>query len=323
MHFQVYFVFLCFYTVQSLSSIDCEKQRDSNGHLWTQNLGRSQILDFIQHSAKAKKSSKEKSLLFAKGKALSELRSECGHIPERTKLFEKCVNDKNESFVRYSVKVKECNRKDSAENKLLLNVLNRYHKEILLKTQLDRQNCINEDSECIDIASALLSQGDRESALSLLSMSCDFGSFRSCYFTSRLLLNKFKKSKMYFLKGCKKSSPKTCLERSFQYEGKKANHIEILMGACDMDVGVACYKLSEIDSKYKVKKYLSKACLNGSKDACLELVKMNLSKIEREVHKKSFCRSGITSYCKKNNQKEYDLMDNLEDDEISIKPLEI
>lgn len=309
---------LFFLSLPSLSA-DCLEQRDSNGHLWARKLGRGQIVGLVQFSAKGEGNTSEKSWLSAKGKALSELVNECGMIPEDTKLFESCQEGNFESYVRYSVSKKDCDAKKRIENKKLSSLLDQYKRDILISSE-----CMKNSSECVNKADVLIKDGKFEDAELLLTKACEEGKSKACFYLSKLKIDKnFELSQSFFLKGCHVVGKLKCFENTIQYKTKKAHYENILKSLCDIGNGYSCNQLIDIGSGKDIKELLIKGCTGGAKIACKKLAKMKLSASEIKVFSSDFCKSGISSYCPKANKDKYDLMENLEDEEISIKPLDI
>lgn len=311
-------------TCHSSFATDCLKQQDENGAFWARNLGRSQVSGFIQHSASSYNNNIDKAWFYAKGRALSDLAAECGNIPDDVKAFEKCESSDSHVYIRYSVKHEDCGKDNSKTNILLTDLLKKYNDEILLNKSINTKNCLSKADDCLILANALIANSKKEEALSILKMSCELNKYKACFAISRLLLSdKIQSAKNYYLKGCQKSPKKDCYQYGFLFEKNKKQYLEVLLGACDLGEGRSCYRLTEIDERFDVKKNIIKSCINGSKEGCLKLSLMNLSKNEVEAYRSDFCSSGIDKYCKKSNTERYDLMDNLDDEEESIKPLKL
>ncbi len=303
---------------------NCSNQKDSNGFFWTRNLGRSQVQDYVQFSAFANDEISEKAWFLAKGIALSELEAECGKIPKSTFLFEKCQDHNNDTFIRYSTKKKECLNDNAEVNKTLTTLLKRYHEEILLHEKITLQSCINDENGCVIIANALLAKNKKEDAIRILNSSCDNGKFKACFFLSRIHLNNsYHKSKLAFLRGCKSSTHMACLQNSFKFQSNEKNYEDSLLSACDLGVGDACFKLVGVSDRYNNKNFISKSCIKGSVEGCRKLASFFLTTQEIKNYSSDFCKTGMKSYCRDNESMKYNLMDNLRDDEESIKPLEI
>ncbi|EQC48677.1 hypothetical protein M899_1039 [Bacteriovorax sp. BSW11_IV] len=295
------------------------EQRDSNGQLWARKLGRSQVVDFVQFSAKGDGKTSEKAWLSAKGKALSDLVSECGSIPEETKLFESCQDENYQSYVRYSVSKKDCDSKKEIENKNLRALLEQYKTEVLFSS-----DCIKQSNECVNKADILIKDGRSQDAELLLTKACEEGKSKACFYLSKLKIDSnFELSQSFFVKACHIVGKLKCFENTIQYKNKKTHYENILKNLCDIGNGYSCDQLIDVGSNMDKKDLLIKGCTGGAKVACKKLAKMNLTSSEIKVFSSDFCKSGIDSYCPKKNKDKYDLMENLEDEEISIKPLEI
>ncbi len=141
-------IFLGFTLALKPSSADhCLKELNSNGMLWATKLGRTQVLNFVQHSASGTVKDADESWMIAKGRALSELKAECGKLPKKVKAFEKCQSGKYKSYIRYSVSKKDCFSNSNTSNSELENILSSYQKSIEIKKNLQLKKYFKEQQK--------------------------------------------------------------------------------------------------------------------------------------------------------------------------------
>lgn len=263
----------------------CLEMKDEMGFKWAKKEGKGVIGKYNQYTSSSISTNSDIGWTLAKGKALEMIVSDCGSLPVKVEIFEKCQDEDREifkSYIRVSVEKRNCS-KNKKSNKQLVSDYKKYQELVTRANKLKKLNCLD-DNSCYSLALKLLDTNRVSDSKDILRKSCMKGEFSSC-----MLL--------------------------IEIENNKKESISLLGYVCKNDSKRACFKKYELSGSLKD---LEKSCHLGYKLGCLRLLKVrgisNVSASDRIA----FCNSGMSDFCKNKKPSE-----DVEIYEGSVKELDL